>query len=213
MTLLEGRFAPVDDLEEVQSAYAILFDHLAVSDAIEPSDVIMCFGSRDPMVPVRAASLHAGGAARIVVTTGGVPHLDGRPEAAVLAEHLVNLGVPPEAVIAEPHSTHTGENVVLGMRALMRAHPGVSRVIAVAWPFASRRCVATFASHHPEIAVSSAPAFDEPGRHTPLRPATARWAVEQFDRLVDYRIQGWISDREAPAEVAAAAEVLRRALP
>lgn len=210
MTLLENGFAPPEDPDEVLASYSIVFDYLAVAHRIERSDVIVCFGSLDPMVPVRAAELHADGAAPVVVTTGGVAHVDGRPEAEVLAEQLIGLGVPPEAVIVERRSRHTEENVVFAMRALEAAGKPANSMISVAWPFAARRCVSTIARHHPDVKVSSAPAFDVPGQRSPLSAATVRWALEQFDRVVDYQARGWVRDHPTPTDVLAAADVLRQ---
>jgi len=199
-------------IESAQRAYDVLFDYLAVSDEPAPSDAIVCFGSRDPLVPVRAAALFAAGVAPVVVTTGGVALDGGRTEAEVFADELVRRGVPSARVIVERDSLHTGDNVVLGM-AMLRSRCGiVASVVAVAWPFVARRCRATFRRHDPGLVVRSAPSFDRPGARTPMTPTTARWAVEQFDRLRRYSDDGEIAPVAVPAEVAAAAADLRLAL-
>lgn len=199
-------------LHQQQAAYARLFDFLAITDDIAPSDAIVCFGSKDPVVPARAAALYAAGMAPVIVTTGAHLLDGGRSEADTFAAALVRLGVPAGSVIVEQHSRHTGDNVILAM-SLLRQHLGtVDSVIAVAWPFAARRCRATFAHHAPEVRVRSVPSFDEPGVRTPLTPTTARWAVEQFDRLRRYSTTGVTAPVVVPDSVLAAAEAVRRAL-
>lgn len=213
MTLTDpARLAPDAALGRQQTAYAQLFDFLAVTDEPARSDAIVCFGSRDPVVPERAAALYAAGMAPMIVTTGG-HHLAGdRHEADVFAAELVARGVPAKRVIVEGHSRHTGENVVMAM-SLLRQHLGqVTAVLAVAWPFAARRCVATFARHAPGVRVRSIPSFDVPGVRTPLTPTTARWAVEQFDRLRHYAAAGATAPVAVPDHAVDAAEALRRAL-
>lgn len=197
---------------DTADAYATVFDYLAMTDDLGPSDAIVCFGSRDPHVPVRAADLFHRGAARIVVTTGGVALTGDRCEADVFADELVDRGVPRDRIVAERDSGHTGENVMLGMAALQERHGTITSVVSVAWPFAARRCVATFARHHSDVTVRSAPAFWRPGERTPLTRTTARWAVDQLSRLALYAERGFIAAHEAPATVTRAGEVLHELL-
>ncbi len=193
-------------------AYATVFDYLALTDELRPSDAIMCFGSRDPHVPHRAAELFHRGAAPLVLTTGGVTLADDRCEADVFADELERRGVPRHRIVIERDSGHTGDNVRLGMAALQERHGAVSSVISVSWPFAARRCVATLAQHHPHMTVRSAPAFWRPGHRSPFTHATARRAVEQMSRLALYAERGMIALHEAPASVARAAETLHELL-
>lgn len=211
MTLLDREGAAAA-LAEVQESYDVLFDYLAVTDDLAPSDAIVCFGSRDPLVPVRAARLYHDGFAPIVVTTGGVALHAGRSEADVFADELISRDVPADRVLVERDSSHTGDNVSLAL-ALLRVHGAqVASVVAVAWPFAARRCRATFARHAPTLTVRSAPSFDRPGVRTPLTATTARWALEQLDRLRRYAAAGEIAEVIVPAAVTAAAAAVREAL-
>jgi len=193
-------------------AYATVFDYLAKTDELEYSDAIMCFGSRDLHVPVRAAELFHLGVARFVVTTGGVALAGDRCEADVFADELLRNGVPGDRIVAERESVHTGENVGLGMAALQERHGPIGSVISVAWPFAARRCVATLATHHPDVIVGSAPAFWRPGERSPLTAASARWAVEQLARLTVYAERGLIAAHDVPSTVTRAAHTLRELL-
>ncbi len=189
-------------------AYATVFDYLAVTDDVGPSDAIVCFGSRDRQVPARAAELFHRGAAPVVVTTGGVPLVHERCEADVFADELVRHGVPRDRIVTERDSGHTGENVTLGMAALRARLGPIASVISVAWPFAARRCVATFAQHHPEVTVRSSPALARPGERIPLTRSSARWALEQLARLAPYAERGFIAPHDEPPKVRHAAAVL-----
>ncbi|MCB0985133.1 MAG: YdcF family protein [Ilumatobacter sp.] len=207
----------LDDLE-ARNAYATLAAFLAPLDDIRgdgaAATAIMCFGSRDLHVPITAAEIFHQGAADLVVCTGGVELLDGRPEADVFAAHLVTLGVPAHRIIVERESTHTHDNVVFGMEALRTAVPstGGESVISVAWPFVARRGLATFALRYPDVAVRSVPAFCRPGEPAPFTVVTGGWAVDQLDRLGHYAARGDIAPVDVPAEVAAAAHHLRRVM-
>lgn len=175
------------------------------------ADAIMCFGSRDLHVPITAAELFHRGSAALIVCTGGVGLVDGLSEADVFASELLARGIPPERIVIERESTHTGDNVVYGMRALQVRSPSepVRSILAVAWPFVARRCLATFAKRHPDVDVWSVPAFCRSGQSAPFTRVTARWAVTQLGRLVDYAERGEIARVAIPAAVSAAAERLR----
>ncbi|MGE3621120.1 MAG: hypothetical protein AB7L84_11730, partial [Acidimicrobiia bacterium] len=117
-----------------------------------------------------------------------------------------------DRIVVERRARNTGENVVLGVAALAARGVRPRSVVSVAWPFAARRCVATFARHHPEIAVRSAPAFGRPGVRSPLTAATARWAVDQLERLLRYGDEGIVAGRPVPPAVVRAAVELRALL-
>ena len=194
------------------AAYDVVFDHLALTHDVRPSDAILCFGSRDPAVAVRAAELFHAGVAPLVVTTGGVAVPGGGTEAGAIARQLAAVGVPPERIVSEHRSRHTGDNVGHGLSALVLHHGPVRSLVTVAWPFAARRGVATVARQHPDIEVRSVPTRCRPGERTPCTPTTVRWAVEQAGRLVRYAAAGFIAPQPRPATVATAVDVLAAAL-
>lgn len=200
-------------IEELDAAFGAVWAHLV--DADRPprgaADALFCFGSRDWTVPAHAAALHARGAAPLVVVTGGGPIGDGRREADAFASDLVARGVPVEAIVVERRSRHTGENAEAGMRALAEVAEGVASVIAVSWPLAARRCRATLAKHHPELDVTSAPAIDGTGPWS-RTGRTVRAALGELDRLRDYVGLGFVASEPIPAEVQAAADLLRASI-
>ena len=196
-------------------AYAVLMEFLAPlhvpSAGAPPATAIICLGSKDMHVPITAAELYHQGAAPWVVCTGGVELLDGRSEADVFAAELVAHGVPADRIVVERESAHTHDNVVFGMEVLRGLLPssGAETVIAVAWPFVTRRCVATFALRYPEVVVRPVPAFCRPGEPAPFTAVTARWSVEQLDRLAVYAERGHVARVALPPHVEEAGERMR----
>lgn len=199
---------PEEVPEEVSSAFAVVYDHLALNHTPEPSDAIFCFGSRDPSVAFHAARLFAEGVAPLIMVSGGGRMPDGTTEAASIEAGLVAQGVPGDRIITEHRSSHTGENVRFGLADLEAALGTVGSVVSVAWPFAARRCYATLARFGPDLTVYSIPARVDPARAMPCTSQTMRWAVEQERRLVAYGQYGWIQPQPRPRRVASAVEVL-----
>lgn len=204
------------DEQGLDAAFAVVWDHLVDGGStrrgpLGRADALFCFGSRDRTVPAQAASLWARGLAPLVVVAGGGPAGDGRDrdrrEADAFAADLVARGVPRSAVVVERASRHTGENVVAGMASLARVAE-VTSLLSVSWPLAARRCRATFARHHPEVAVRSAPAIDG-DRRWPRTDRTVRAALGELDRLRDYVALGYLVAEPLPAGVVAAADRLR----
>jgi uncharacterized SAM-binding protein YcdF (DUF218 family) len=118
---------------------------LVVADELAPLDAIVVLGAPlaadDRLSPVlvervtAAAALYARGGAPVVVATGGVTGRARRAEAAVMAEGLVEHGVPAAAVVVEDRSRSTAENA-----ALVRGVLGDRRAVwLVTQPFHARR--------------------------------------------------------------------------
>lgn len=205
------RSSPWAPDREVERSFRVLWDHLVVQDPLSPSDAIFCFGSRDRGVPAQAARLFREGAAPLVMVSGGGLIDGARSEAEVFAEDLVARGVPIERIVTEHASTNTGENVILGVAGLS-VHVDLHRITAVSWPLCARRCRATLARHHPDVAVASAPALDHPGEVWPATPRTIRAALGEWDRLGVYVGMGFTVAQPRPPEVHEAVGRLRRAL-
>lgn len=206
-----GRAGPWSATTDLDDSFRTLWDHLVVRDPAGPSDAIFCFGSRDRSVPARAARLFAEGIAPIVMVSGGGLIDGSRSEAEVFADDLVARGVPIERIVTEHASMNTGENVVLGMAGLS-VHIDLHRITAVSWPLCARRCRATLARHHPDVAVLSAPALDHPDEVWPVTSRATRAALGEWDPLGAYAERGFIVAQPRPPEVRDAVSRLRRSL-
>lgn len=112
---------------------------------LEARDAIVVLGAslgpRDALTPIlaervaAAAMLFAAAAAPKIITTGGVTGRASRAEAEVLAEALVNSGVPREAVVVEGRAQTTLDNARFTAAML----PAAARVWLVTQPFHVKR--------------------------------------------------------------------------
>lgn len=124
------------------------------------ADAVFCLCSLDLRVAHRAAQLHLDGYGRFLIFSGGSGKLtQGRftkPEAEVFADIARAKGVPDEAIIVEPRSTNTGENVrfthdLLRQRGLLGGEDRLRKFILVQKPYMERRTYATFMKQWPGI--------------------------------------------------------------
>ncbi|KKY31146.1 hypothetical protein UCDDA912_g08869 [Diaporthe ampelina] len=124
------------------------------------ADAVFCLCSLDLRVAHRAAQLHLGGHGRYLIFSGGSGRLTenrfSKPEAEVFADIARAKGVPEEAIIVEPRSTNTGENVrfthdLLRQRGLLEGEERIRIFILVQKPYMERRTYATFLKQWPGI--------------------------------------------------------------
>ncbi|KAG6358065.1 hypothetical protein INS49_013949 [Diaporthe citri] len=124
------------------------------------ADAVFCLCSLDLRVAHRAAQLHLDGYGRYLIFSGGAGKLTEnrftKPEAEVFADIARAKGVPEEAIIVEPRSTNTGENVrfthaLLRQRGLLEGEGRIRNFILVQKPYMERRTYATFMKQWPGI--------------------------------------------------------------
>lgn len=124
------------------------------------ADAVFCLCSLDLRVAHRAAQLHLEGYGRYLIFSGGSGKLTenrfSKPEAEVFADIARAKGVPEEAIIVEPRSTNTGENVrfahdLIYQRGLLDGEGRIRRFILVQKPYMERRTYATFMKQWPGI--------------------------------------------------------------
>lgn len=195
----------------------VVWDFLAPSAPARASDVIFVFGGIDLAVPGYAAVLYHAQIAPWVLLTGNAGALtasvfDGR-EADVFKEVLLSADVPDRAIVSEREATNTGRNVSLGMAAMADRGISVSSVVAVAKPFITRRCLATFELQFPGVQVIPCP---PPGRILGFldrsRQDFAARLLAELERLDDYAEQGFLVRQPVPQPVLDAASELRTLL-
>jgi uncharacterized SAM-binding protein YcdF (DUF218 family) len=96
----------------------------AIADYVMPqvaegrADLGFLFGTRHGVEEFCAAAhaLWLRGMFPRLLVSGGATGGQARPEAEVIAERLVQLGMPREALILETAATNTGENVIFSRR-------------------------------------------------------------------------------------------------
>jgi uncharacterized SAM-binding protein YcdF (DUF218 family) len=155
------------------------------------------------------------GLAPIMVCSGHLGRLTAghfeKSEAETFADAAVRLGVPPSAILLEPASTNTGENIDRS-RALLESrgiHP--RRVIVVQKPYMERRAWATFKQRwpEPELQVTSPPIpYDDYPTPGIPRELVINIMVGDVQRMRVYAERGFQVPQPIPDEVWAAWEEL-----
>lgn len=94
-----------------------------------------------------------------LLISGGATAGQARPEAEVIAERLIALGMPPAVLILECEATNTGQNVLLGRRKVLETmEPAdIDSILVIGKVCAMRRYLMTLARHWPGVAVYACP--------------------------------------------------------
>ncbi len=205
------------DTNEYTRLLQPIWRYLRPVEAPARSDVIFVFGSRGMEVPRRAAELYAAGWAPCVLVSGRTgpmtEHVFDRPEALVFEDELVRRGVPASAVVTEVDAGNTLENVRFGMSALATAGQRPRSALLVAKAFAMRRCLATFARQHPDVAVRACPPAGSLIAHLDRSRADfAARLVAEVRRLDVYGAAGDIAPCTVPSAAREAAREITRLL-
>ena len=140
----------MDFLEPLQTVW----DYLGMHQAPEKADVIVGFGNFNTNIARRAAELYHQGLAPVVLFTGGLGRntegLLPEPEAVRFARVAMECGVPEMAILMEPDSTNTAENILFTRRMLEEKGIAHDRILGVHQPFMERRITAAMGVYWPE---------------------------------------------------------------
>ena len=132
----------------------IAWDYLHVGHTPEKSDIILCLGSHDRSVAVRAVELYAENLAPKILFSGGFGRLTKgsfkKSEAESFANAAVAAGVPKKAILLEDKSSNTGENILFSAQLLREKNLQPRSIILVQKPYAERRALATFEAQWPQ---------------------------------------------------------------
>lgn len=138
-----------------------LWNYHKMNHELSRADAILVLCSHDTAVAERGAQLFLDGWAPLLIFSGGLGTITRQlwrePEADQFARIAVAMGVPPERILIENHSTNTGENVLFTRRLLDERQLSLQRFILVQKPYMERRSYATFKQRWPEkdVAVTS----------------------------------------------------------
>lgn len=207
----------------IESATDSLVDHLAqkiwdyhhLRHLLELCDLILALGSNDLRVAEHAADLYLRGFAPLLVFSGNVGALTrelfDKPEAEVFANVALQKGVPREAILTEPESTNTGENIVFSRRLLAARGLDPQRLLLVQKPYMERRAYATFIKQWPgkQVIVSSPPISfaDYPNELLP-RDKVINIMVGDLQRIRFYPALGFQIEQHIPDDIWQAYETL-----
>lgn len=134
-----------------------LWNYHNMHHELHPVDVGVGLGSHDLGVADYIATLyHQDYFPRIVFTGANAPttiDIFPRGEAVHYREHAIELGVPSEAILIDPHATNTSENIE-NTRKLLDSNGITARsLILGSRPYQQRRAYATAKKIWPEIEV------------------------------------------------------------
>ena len=203
---------------EIDALARQIWDYLHLHHTLAPSDVILTLGSNDLRVAEHAARCYLKGLAPLLVFSGNVGALTrgvfAQPEAELFAETAVRLGVPRVAILCEPESTNTGDNLRFSHRLLQQHGLTPQRLILVQKPYMERRTYATFMRQwptepKPEVLVTSPPlAYETYADDLMPREQFINVMVGDLQRIREYPRLGFQIEQEIPAAVWQAYEKL-----
>ena len=193
----------------------IIWDYHHLNHTLKKSDIILALGSNDIRVAEYAADLYLRGFAPLLMFSGNVGALTKdqftKPEAEVFADIAQQKGVPDEAILIEPQSTNTGENIDFSRRVLAARGLNPQNFILVQKPYMERRAFATFRKRWPEknLVVASPPIpFSDYPNELLSRDKVINIMVGDLQRIKFYPSLGFQIEQEIPDEVWQAYEKL-----
>jgi uncharacterized SAM-binding protein YcdF (DUF218 family) len=192
-----------------------IWDYHHLNHQLEKSEIILALGSNDLRVAEYAAELYLQGWAPRLIFSGNTGTFTrgrfARSEAETFAAIAMEKGVPEEAILIEPESTNTGENVIFSRRLLERRGFDPKSFILVQKPYMERRAFATFMNFWPgkRLIVASPPiAFaDYPTAELP-KDLVINIMVGDLQRIKIYPEKGFQIAQDIPADVWQAFEEL-----
>jgi uncharacterized SAM-binding protein YcdF (DUF218 family) len=142
--------------EENWEDLEVIWNYLRVESGVPDRADAAIVGGSGKMIDgaERATELYKKGIVDLIVVSGysGFENsiLGGRTEAEVLAEVLIENGVPEMAILREPRATNTGENIIFSEKLLRERGIEGKSVILVHEPYMTRRFLATALAAWPE---------------------------------------------------------------
>lgn len=195
----------------------VLWDYMRMRHEPRPCDLILVLGSNDTRVAEHGARLFLQGLAPYILFSGNVGrltrHLFHRPEAEMFADIARRMGVPDSAMLIEPRSTNTGENIVFSRELLAARGLDPASFIVVQKPYMERRAYATFMKQWPgkNIVMASPPlSWDDYPNELLPREVVLPLLVGDVQRIRLYAEKGHQIPQPMPDEVWAAFEELAR---
>ena len=197
----------MDFLEPLQTVW----DYLGMHQTPEKADVIVGFGNFNTNIARRAAELYHQGLAPVVLFTGGLGRntegLLPEPEAVRFARVAMECGVPEKAILLEPESTNTAENILFTRRLLEERGIPHERILGVHQPFMERRITAAMGVYWPEQAfrvtspqVSITDYLADAKKQGVTENAAVSVIVGDFQRMDLYAKKGYQTPQYIPPE-------------
>jgi uncharacterized SAM-binding protein YcdF (DUF218 family) len=211
-----GRQRQVTDDEWADAE--LVWEYHQLHHLLRPCAAAVGLGCNDLGVATYAAELYHRGLFPVVVFSGATSRdtrdVFPRGEAVHYREHAVELGVPAEAILVEPHATNTGENIELSRRILHAAGLHIDSLLLISMPYMERRAFATCRQAWPEatpVCTSASMTLEEYVKVMGDGALVIDMMVGDLQRIVEYPKRGFAVAQEIPVDVQAAYERLRAA--
>lgn len=195
-----------------------LWQYMQLGHELAPADIIFVPGSNDTRVAEYAASLYHKGLAPLIVFSGGHGRFtDGvfeHSEAVTFATVAKDCGVPAEAMLLEPRSSNSGENVRFTYELLRDKGITAKRILLVQKPYMERRAYATFIKQWPgdietlQVTSTGCGVFDYLTEDLTL-DFVMEAVVGDFERIQHYPEKGFQIEQIIPADVEHAYQALK----
>lgn len=196
---------------DFQEPLQVIWDYLGMHQTPEQADVIVGFGNFNTNIARRAAELYRQGLAPVVLFTGGLGRntegLLPEPEAVRFARVAMECGVPEKAILLEPESTNTAENILFTRRLLEERSIAHERILGVHQPFMERRITAAMGVYWPEQAfrvtspqVSISDYLADAKKQGVTENAAVSVIVGDFQRMDLYAKKGYQTPQYIPPE-------------
>ncbi len=204
-------------MDDIEIQAKKIWDYLRIDDKLKKSDVIVMFGSHDPLVAKYAAQLYLDKWAPLIVFSGA--RGDGTndwsdTESERYSTIAKNLGVPNKAILVENKSTNTAENIDFTKKILEKNGIIPKRIIIVQKPYMGRRVFATMKKrwNDIELVITSPPVKFEDYKIPELtRKELIGSMTGDLERLKLYAEKGFQIPQEIPKEVWKARDKIRNA--
>lgn len=133
-----------------------------------------------------------------LLVSGGATAGQATPEAQVIGERLVELGIPASVLILECEATNTGENVILGRRKAAETIDlaRVDSLLVIGKVCAMRRYLMTLARHWPGVSVSACAInyFGLPAERWHEHPEFRARVLAEFHKIPAYLDQDFLRE-------------------
>lgn len=196
----------------------LLWKHHLMGHELRSADLAVGLGSTNLGVATYAAELyHRELFPRLLFSGGNSPAtlaLFPRGEAVHYREHALSLDVPASAILVEPASTNTGENIAFTRELLVGNELRPTTVLLVCKPYMERRAYATARKLWPEVepVCTSAPlSLEEYIEDIGDEKLVVDMVVGDMQRVIEYPARGFSIPQPVPKEVRSAFEALVRA--
>jgi len=200
-------------MEKVDQYAKIIWDYMLMHQKLEKADVIFVLGSGDVRSAERAAEIYKEGYAPLIVCSGG----NGKgsdftePEANIFSRRIIEFGVPTEAVLLEPNSISTGDNIIFTKKLLETKNIFVKKIIPVSKPYVERRMFTAIRKQWPKvecIVASPQISYENYGLNPKFREKFLSTMVGDLIRIKEYPKLGFQIEQDIPEDVWSAGQEL-----